>query len=121
MSADWKEQYKKSRAWKYNIGLVNGDDGTKICEACEEKKYTIDFPDASEFDDHKLPVCISCFKGHDEEGRRIVSEYHAYRKCRQCQDRFTLDHFAYRKNGNKLSDTCRDCVGTYEFQKDGGK
>lgn len=113
----WEDEYIKSRAWEKDSLLVNTDSGTKACFVCDETKYTSEFPDVEEFTDHKLPVCIKCFKRKDGHGRSEIELFDGVnRVCKKCERELTLDNFAYRKNGNKLSDTCRDCVGTYERQ-----
>jgi RNA polymerase subunit RPABC4/transcription elongation factor Spt4 len=114
MTTTWKEHYKKSRAWDHDTHLVNADMGTKICVCCHSTKFTVEYPNAIEFSDHKLPVCLDCFRKQDGVGREALETYNS-RECKKCGAVLALNNFAYRKRGNKLSDTCRNCTGTYEF------
>lgn len=118
MSTDWSKAYNKQRTWEKDKTLVNGDNGTKLCMCCEKRKYTTDFPDVDEFVDHKLPVCLECFRRNSGDGLEVVALYEGVeRQCKKCKRPLTLDNYAYRKTGNKLHDTCRDCVGTFDREE----
>ena len=114
MISEWKDRYKKSKLWEEHGYLVNADDGTKVCAICEKTKYTTEFPNADEFDDRKVPTCTKCFKKTANVWYEKKHYSGVVRTCKKCKQVLSISNFAYRKNGNKLSDTCRDCVGTYE-------
>jgi len=112
-----KKVYIDSQVWLKNEYLVippgtkqsvSGSAHKKCC-CCEKVKFTTEFPDYDDFEDEKLPVCVTCFKMQNEKGRNIVRLTGITVMCADCSMFKTLDEYSYTKRGNTLKTVCRTC------------
>jgi hypothetical protein len=104
-------EYTKSNVWLGNDKLVQPD-GTKRCECCNKKWYSIEFPEHNGFVDGKYPVCVVCSKKKAKQERihNLVEKYGIKTVCKKCGDEKSISHFISRKGDwTVINARCDDC------------
>jgi enhancing lycopene biosynthesis protein 2 len=67
----------------------------------------------------KSPVCMKCTRAKSKMGayEDITKDMGLYLLCDTCDNLVLLSGFGYKKSKMNFSSTCRDCVGSPDFDK----
>lgn len=87
-------------------------DAAKICECCEEAKYSTEFADCSLFVDGKAPICATCARGrkYSERVTAIMAGYEATAVCKKCEQEQGLEQFFARQaDWCQVTNVCLSC------------